>query len=109
MAAGILGGDLALAERGVRELPVTGAVADGVDVVVDCRGGALPAAMPLRGFELDADLGQAKVLDHRAAPDGDEHQVGLDGFAVAGVTVSCEPSSSTFVHCFSRCIAMFRR
>src|SRR5439155_20075338 len=68
MAARVLGGDLALAEGGVRELPVAGAVADGVDV----RQRRLPALASVDSralVELDADLLEAEALDDRAAPD----------------------------------------
>src|SRR5829696_2198022 len=48
MAHRVLRGNLALAEGGVRELPVAGAVADGVDVV-DGGAAVLVAAIPFRG------------------------------------------------------------
>jgi hypothetical protein len=47
VAAGVLGRDLTLAEGGVRELPVTGAVADGVDVL-HVRAAVLVGADALR-------------------------------------------------------------
>src|SRR5207248_403444 len=80
----VLGGDLALSERGVRELPVAGAVADRVDVrhgrpAVLVGGDALPLV------ELDADLLEPEPLDERATADRDEHEVALDGLAVAEV------------------------
>src|SRR4029078_7098775 len=62
---GILGGDTDLAEGGVRQLPVAGAIPDGVDVR---HGGATVLvggdALPL--VELDADALQAEGLDARA-------------------------------------------
>ena len=60
----VLGGDLALAEGGVRELPVAGAVADGVDV----RHGRAPVLVggdALALVELDADALEAEALDER--------------------------------------------
>src|SRR5581483_1483707 len=80
----VLGRDLALAERGVGELPVARAVADGVDVR---NGGAatLVRSDALAAVELDADLLEAEALDERPAADGDEHQVGLHRLAVAEV------------------------
>ena len=48
MAARVLGRDLALAERGVRELPVAGAVADRVDVRHATCGGGRRRAIPVR-------------------------------------------------------------
>ena len=50
-------------------------------------GGAavLVGGDPLAPVELDAELLEAEALDERAAADGDEHQVGLDGLAVAEV------------------------
>src|SRR5581483_382554 len=82
VAARVLGGDLTLAERGVRELPVSGAVADRVDVrharaaVRVGRDALAPVVLDSRGLEADP-------LDERAAPDRDEHQVAVDGLAVA--------------------------
>ena len=40
---------------------------------------------PLPRVELDADLLQAKALGDRAAADRDEHQVAVDGLAVAEI------------------------
>ena len=82
VAARVLGRHLALAERGVRELPVAGAVADRVDVrharpPMVVGGDALPPV------ELDAGRLEADALDERAAADGDEHQVAVDRLAVA--------------------------
>src|SRR5207237_9889938 len=62
VAGCVLSGDLAFAEGGVCELPVAGAVADGVDVrhrrtAVLVRGDALALV------ELDTDLFEAEVLD----------------------------------------------
>src|SRR5512132_431228 len=84
MAHRVLGGDLALPERRVRELPVAGAVADGVDVL-DRRPAMLVGGDTGALVELDADLLEAEVLYQRTAADGDEHQVGLDRLAVAEV------------------------
>ena len=99
VAARVLGRNLALAERGVRELPVAGAVADGVDVR-DRRAPVLVGRDPRAPVELDADLLEPEPLDERAAADRDEHQVGLDGLAVAEVDASAgSPSSSTPLHC----------
>src|SRR6266516_4854404 len=75
---------LALTEGRVRELPVAGAVADGVDVA-DGRPAVLVRGDPFALVELDADLLEAEVLDRGAAADGDEHQVALDRLAVAEV------------------------
>ena len=84
VAHGVLGRDLALAERGVRELPVAGAVADRVDVR-DGRAAVLVGGDARALVELDAGGLEAEPLDERAAADGDEHQVGLHGLAVAEV------------------------
>src|SRR4029079_13958176 len=60
VTAGVLGGDLALAGRGVRELPVPGAVADRVDVrdgrpAMVVAGDALALVeRDARGIEADA-------------------------------------------------------
>src|SRR5439155_1752664 len=82
VAARVLRRDLALAERGVRELPVAGAVAHCVHVR-DGRAPVLVRRDALAPVELDADLLEPETLDERAAADGDEHQVGLDGLALA--------------------------
>ena len=84
MAARVLGRDLALAERGVRELPVAGAVADRVDVL-DGRAAVLVGGDALALVELDAGGLEADVLDERAAADRDEHQVALHALAVTEV------------------------
>src|SRR5205807_8836920 len=55
VAAHVLGGDLPLAERRVRKLPVAGAVADGIDVR-NARLPALVGADALALVELHADL-----------------------------------------------------
>src|SRR3954468_6117945 len=84
VARRVLRGDLALAERGVRKLPVPGAVADGVDV----RNGGAPvlvgsdAGAPV---ELDAGRVEADPLDERATTHGDELQVSLYRLALAEV------------------------
>ena len=82
MAHRVLGGDLALAERGVRELPAAGDVAGGEDrrdrgahVVVGRDAGARIGG--------DADLVEPEALDERRPADRHEHQVGLDRLAVA--------------------------
>src|SRR5439155_331892 len=72
------------AERRMRELPVAGAVANGVDVR-DSRAAVLVGGDPVPPVELDADLLEAEALDERPAPDRDEHQVGIDGLAVAEI------------------------
>src|SRR5581483_12279974 len=84
LAQGVLGGDLALAERGVRELPVAGAVADRVDVRHG-RAAVLVGGDALAAVELDADRLQPEALDERRAPDRDEHEVALDRLVVAVV------------------------
>ena len=84
MAARVLGGDLALAERRVRELPVAGAVADRVDVR-DGRAAVLVGGDALARVELDAGRLEPDALDERAAADRDEHQVAVDRLAVAEV------------------------
>jgi hypothetical protein len=66
----------------VRKLPVPGTVAHGVDVRHARAplhvGGDAKAAV-----ELDADFFQADPLDQRSAAHGYEHQVRLDGLAIA--------------------------
>ena len=64
VAARVLGRDLALAERGVRELPVAGAVADGVDVR-DVRAPVLVGGDALPLVELDAGRLEPEPLDER--------------------------------------------
>src|SRR5439155_26738847 len=80
VAHGVLGRGLALAEGGVGELPVAGAVSDGVDVGLG-RAAVLVGGDALALVELDSDLLEAEVLDGWAAAGGDEHQVGLGGLA----------------------------
>src|SRR5207244_2328244 len=82
VAESVLGRHLALAESRVRELPVTGAVAYGVDVL-DGRAPALVGRDALALVELDADRLQAEALDEGPATDGNEHQIGAHGLAVA--------------------------
>src|SRR5205807_9329700 len=82
VAAGVLGRDLALAERRMCELPVARAVADGVDVR-DARAPVLVGRDPGAPVELHPGAVEADSLDERPAPDRDEHQVGLHGLAVA--------------------------
>src|SRR5207302_6081044 len=93
VAGRVLGGDLALPEGGMRELPVARAVADGVDVA-NRRAPALVRGDPLALVELDADLLEAEVLDRRASPDRDEHQIALDRLAVA--EVHGQPAAGVF-------------
>ena len=85
----------------MRELPVTGAVADGVDVL-DRRAAWSSAAMPLRLSNSTPIVLEAELLDERAAADGDEHQVGLDGLAVAEVHGQRAARVLDLLHCFSR-------
>jgi anti-anti-sigma factor len=94
VAARVLGRDLALAERRVRELPVAGAVADGVDVV-DGGAAVLVRGDSLARVEVDTELLEAEVLDLGRTPDGDEHQVGLHGLALADRALSDGPQSIT--------------
>ncbi len=80
----VLGCDLAFAEGGVRELPVAGDVARGVDV----RDGGAPVRVgpdPVRGVERHARCLEPDALDERRTADRDEHQVALDGLALAEV------------------------
>src|SRR5262245_23830516 len=81
MAACVLRRDLALSERGVRQLPVAGAVADRVDVR---HGGAavLVGRDSLALVELDADRLETETLDRRPSADANEHQVALDRLTV---------------------------
>ena len=71
-----------LTESGVRQLPVPGTVAHGVDVRHDRAplhvGGDAQSAV-----ELDADFFQADPPDQLSAAHGDKHQVRLDGLAIA--------------------------
>src|SRR4029079_12970322 len=84
----ILSRDLALAEGGVGELPVAGAVADGIDVRLG--GAAVLVGGDARALvELDADLLQAEAFDERAASGGDEHQVALD--RLVAVVLDAQP------------------
>src|SRR6185437_10751400 len=84
VAQRVLGRDLALAESGVRELPVAGAVPDRVDVR-HRRAPVLVGRDALAGVELDADLLEPEVLDGRPTAGRDEYQVGLDDLAAAEV------------------------
>ena len=84
MAARILGGHLALTERGVCELPVAGAVADRIDVRHG-RAAMLVGGDALPLVELHADLLQAEPLDERTASHGDQHQVRLHRLTVTVV------------------------
>src|SRR5829696_4298539 len=84
VAERVFGRDLALAEGRVRELPVAGAVAHGVDVR-NGRPAVLVGGDALAPVVLDADLLEAQPLDRRAAADRDEHQIRLDGLALAEV------------------------
>ena len=68
MTAGVLRRDLALAERGMRELPVPRAVADGVDVR-NRRPAMLVGSDSRPAVELDADSFEADPFDKRPAPD----------------------------------------
>ena len=82
MSERVLRRDLALAERGVGELPVARAVSNRVDV----RDGRPPSFVrgdPLPPVELDADRLEAEPFDERPAADGDEHQIRLDRLAVS--------------------------
>src|SRR5918996_1700257 len=76
----VLGRHLALAERGVGELPVAGAVADRVDVR-DGRAPVLVRGDAVLRVEVDAERLEPDVLRDRAAPRGDEHEVALDRLA----------------------------
>src|SRR5919106_1553532 len=80
VAHGVLGGDLALAERGVGELPVARAVADRVDVR-DGRAPVLVRGNALLRVEVDAERLEADVLRDRPPARGDEHEVALDRLA----------------------------
>src|SRR5207249_3356363 len=84
VAARILRCNLALPERGVRELPVAGAVADGVDVR-DSRAAMLVGHDPGTLVEVDAGGLEPEALDERCAADGDEHEIRLHGLAVPEV------------------------
>jgi hypothetical protein len=77
VAERVLGGDLALAEGRVGELPAAGAVADRVDVR-DVRAHPGVRADACAGIEVDAGGLQPHALGLRAAAGGDQHQVGLD-------------------------------
>src|SRR6185312_13421311 len=91
MAHRVFGSDLGLAEGRMRELPVAGTIAGGIDVwnrgsPVLVRGDALLAV------ELDSDLLEPEPFDVGPAAGRDEHQVALlrlaaevDAEAVAGV------------------------
>src|SRR4029079_4086915 len=84
VAARVLGRDLALAERRVRELPVARAIADRVDV----RNSGAPVLVggdSLAPVELDADLLETEAFDDGAAADRHEHQVCLHRLALAEV------------------------
>ncbi len=84
MSADVLRRDLALPKRGVRELPVTGTVADGVNVL-DRRAAMFVCGDALALVELDADRFEAQSLDGRAATDRDEHEIRINRLAVAEV------------------------
>src|SRR5207253_7716438 len=86
---GVLGGDLALAEGGVGELPVAGAVADGVDVLLG-RAAVLVRGDALALVVFDLDVFEPEVLDRRPAAGSDEHQVGL---GVLAAEVDAEPAA----------------
>ena len=87
---GVLGGDLALAEARVRELPVAGDVAGGVDV--RHRGSPVAVGLDSRArVEVDAGRLEPEPVDERRAADRDEHEVALDGLALAEAHV--EPAS----------------
>src|SRR5207249_5580744 len=62
----VLGGDLALTEGRVRELPIAGTVPDRVDVLLG-RAPVLVRCDALAPVELDADLFEPEVLDGRPA------------------------------------------
>ena len=82
VAARVLRGNLALAERRVCELPVPGAIADGVNMR-DVGAPRLVGADAGAPVELDAGGLEPDALDERAATDRDEHQVCLHRLAVA--------------------------
>ena len=79
----VLGGDLALAEARVRELPVAGHVTRRVDVR-HVRAPVVVRPDPA-AVERHAGLLEADALDERGAADGDEHEVALDRLAFAEV------------------------
>src|SRR4029077_388252 len=68
----------------VRELPVAGAVTDGIDVR-NARLSPLIGADPLALVELHADRLEPEAFDGWTAPHGDEHAVCLHRLAVAVV------------------------
>jgi len=66
----------ALAERGVRELPVAGAVAEPRRCAARSCGDARRPAMPVRLSSCTPSLLDPEPLDERACARRDEHQVG---------------------------------
>jgi hypothetical protein len=66
------------------ELPVAGAVADGVDVLLGSAA-VLVGGDALPRVEFDADLLEPKPFDGRPAACRDEHQIGLDSLAASEV------------------------
>ena len=74
----------------MRELPVPGAVANGIDVR-HRSAAVLVGGDPLSPVELNADLLEPEALDERPAADGDEHQVRLHGLALAEVHRELRP------------------
>src|SRR5262249_55461358 len=67
---------------GMGELPVAGAVADGVDAR-DARAPPRVGRNARSAIELDARSFEADPFDQRRPAGGDEHQVRADGLAVA--------------------------
>jgi hypothetical protein len=88
VTAGVLRRHLTLAEGGVGQLPVTSAVADGIDMR-DGRAPMLVGSDSSPPVERDADSLEAECFDKRSPADGDEHEVRLDGFVVAEADRSC--------------------
>ena len=68
----------------MRELPVAGTVADGVDVL-DGGASVLVCSDALPFVELDPDRFETQSFDARAAADGYEHEIRFDRLAVAEV------------------------
>ena len=79
----VLGCDLALAEGRVRELPAAGDVTGGIDV--RHHGAHVVVGRDRRSVGRDPHGLQPEVVDERGAADRDEHQVALDGLALAEV------------------------
>ena len=77
----VLGGDLALTEARVRELPVAGHVPGRVDVR-HIRAPVVVRPDPT-AVERDAGLLEADPLHEGRAADGDEHEIALDRLALA--------------------------